>query len=86
MTETRWLNFAGFLNECAYGLEHHACPYVKFRQLDQYQKLEYLMQISEKEAVRMIDCCAKHKNQCKKPRQKLSLKPLEMELVAESII
>lgn len=86
MTEHKWLDFAGFLNECSYGLEHHACPYLKLRQLDQYQKLECLAKITEKEAVQMIDCCTNHRNNCKKPHQKLSLRSLEMELVAESII
>lgn len=86
MTETRWLDFAGFFNQCSYGLEHRACPFLKLRQLDQFQKLEYLMQINEKKAVRMIDCCTKYKNNCKKPQKKLSLKSLEVELIAESII
>ena len=86
MTEPKWLDFAGFLSECAYGLEHTACPYRKLRQLDQYQKLENLMQISEKEAAGMIDFCIKHKNNCKEPHQKLSLKSLDLELVSESII
>jgi hypothetical protein len=80
MTETKWLDFAGFLNKCTYGLEYQACPFQKIRQLDQYQKLEHLFRISEKEAFEMMDYCENHRKNCQKPNRELSLKLLELEL------
>ena len=81
MTETRWLDFAGFLNGCIFGLENNDCPFNKFHQLDQYQKLESLLNISERKATGMINCCEQHKENCKTPFQKHTLKSLELELI-----
>ncbi len=81
MTEHKWLNFAGFLNNCIYGLDNKNCPFVKYHKLDQFQKLEYLLNIHEKEADRMIECCKKHKNDCKKPEKKRSSKIISPELI-----
>jgi hypothetical protein len=72
MTEQNWLNFAGFLNNCNYGLDNKNCPFLKYQKLDQFQKLEYLLNIDEKEASKMIECCGKHRNDCKKPEKKRS--------------
>jgi len=81
MTEHNWLNFAGFLNSCIYGLDNTNCPFLKYQKLDQFQKLEYLLNIDEKEAGRMIECCRKHKNDCKRPEKKRSLKIISPELI-----
>ena len=80
MTENKWLNFAGFLNGCVYGLKNNACPFSKFHQLDQYQKLEYLLHISEKEATEMLHSCENHRENCQKSNRKMPLRSLELEL------
>jgi len=80
MTETKWLDFAGFLNGCKFGLENNACPYFKFHQFDQYQKLELLLYVSEKEAVEMMQCCNNQKQNCQKPKREISLRSLELEI------
>ena len=82
MTEQKWLNFAGFLNNCLYGLENKNCPFLKFHKFDQFQKHDYLLNISEKEAGKMIKCCEMHHENCTKPGLKLFLKSLELELVS----
>ncbi len=80
MTEYKWLDFSGFLNGCTFGLENTNCPFKKFHQFDQYQKLEYLLHISEKEAVEIMHCCEKYRKNCQKPDRELSLRSLELEL------
>jgi len=67
MTEHKWLKFAGFLNECIFGLNHEACPYKKYRSMDQYQRLEHLILISEKEAEAMMSVCQRHQQECTPP-------------------
>ena len=64
MTENKWLDFAGFLNGCMYKLEHYDCPYRKFVQMDQYQRLELLLTISDEEANSMMSNCIKHQTEC----------------------
>lgn len=81
MTENRWLHFAGFLNGCIFGLENTDCPFNMYHQLDQYQRLESLLDISERKATGMINCCEQHKVNCKTPFQKLTLNSLELELI-----
>ena len=81
MTEHKWLKLAGFLNTCSYGLENSNCPFLKLQQLDQYQRLEWLMNINENEAEKLIDCCMEHQKNCNKPAKQPVLKSLEMELV-----
>lgn len=81
MTENKWLNFAGFLNNCMFELENRNCPFLKYQQLDQYQRLEHLIDMGEKEASNMINCCKQNQESCTKPDQKLILKSLELELI-----
>jgi len=59
MTENKWLDFAGFLNGCMYKLEHDDFPYKNYRKMDQYQRLEFLLTISDKEADQIINSCSK---------------------------
>jgi hypothetical protein len=80
MTEHKWLDFSRFLNGCKFGLENNACPYLKFHQFDQYQKLELLLHVTEKEAVEIMHCCHNHRANCQKPKRELSLRSLELEL------
>ena len=81
MTEHKWLNFAGFLNNCIYGLDNKDCPFQKYQKLDQFQKLEYLLNISEKDAGIMIKCCKNYRNDCKKPEKKRSATIINPELI-----
>ena len=82
MTELKWLNFASFLNTCTYGLENPNCPFLQLQQLDQYQKLEWLMRIDEKEAITLIACCKKSRHCCTAPVMQPALKSLERQLVS----
>ncbi len=59
MTENKWLDFAGFLNGCRHKLEHDDCPYKKYAQMDQYQRLEIMLTISDEQADQMINSCSK---------------------------
>lgn len=64
MTEDKWLNFAGFLTTCMHDLEHPECPFNQYRCLDQYQRLEFLMKISESEATKMMTECLCNQSEC----------------------
>ena len=64
MTEQNWLNFAGFLNNCNHGLNNKNCPFLKYQKLDQYAKLEYLLNISETDAENKLDYYRNQKNHC----------------------
>lgn len=64
MTEDKWLNFAGFLTNCMHDMEHPDCPFKQYRLLDQYQRLEFLIKISESEANKMMDDCLCNQNEC----------------------
>jgi hypothetical protein len=82
MTEHKWLNFASFLSACSYGLENPNCPFLKIQQLDQYQRLEWLVNIDENEAEKLFRCCKEQRNYCSKPVRHQALKSLELELVS----
>ena len=64
MTEFKWLNFAGFLNECTYGLDHENCPYKKYRGMDQYQRLEQLIKFDAEDAEQMMRSCNQVRSDC----------------------
>ena len=64
MTEHKWLKLAGFLSSCTYGLQHADCPFKKFRDLDQYQRLELLIKMQDAEAEALINGCNKQKISC----------------------
>ena len=64
MTEHKWLKFAGFLNGCTYGYNHEHCPYKKLRSLHQYQRLEHILQIDDREAKKMMKTCTSHQVEC----------------------
>lgn len=64
MTEYKWLKFAGFLNECTYGLNHENCPFKKFRGLDKYQRIEHLVKVKETEAENMMNICTRNQVEC----------------------
>jgi len=81
MTEHKWLNFASFLNACAYDLENPNCPFLRLQQLDQYQRLEWLMSIDVSEAEQLIDSCKEHRKCCTAPSNQPALKSLDLELV-----
>lgn len=65
MTEDKWLKFAGFLNSCIYKLNHEDCPFMKFRNMDQYQRLEMMLTIAEHEAEEMMSKCVLKHEECK---------------------
>ena len=81
MTEHKWLDFACFLNACSYGLENSDCPFLQLQQLDQYQKLEFLLNVTESKAEKLMNCCKKYRNSCEMPAQRLALRSLEVELL-----
>lgn len=58
MTEHKWLNFAGHLNQCMCNQHHKDCPFKKYQILDQYERLEFLMTVDEHMAEKMMmKCC-----------------------------
>lgn len=65
MTEHKWLKFAGLLNECIYSKDHQNCPYSKYRKLDQYQRIEALLNINDTQAAKMMKTCSKQQTVCK---------------------
>ena len=64
MTEQKWLNFAGFLNNCIHELDHAECPFKCYREMDQYQRLEFLLSIREDKANQILSCCQNQRNHC----------------------
>ena len=64
MTETKWLNFAGFLNNCIHELDHPECPFKRYRDMDQYQHLEFLLSIHEDKANKIMSCCQNQRTDC----------------------
>lgn len=65
MTNHDWINFAGFLNGCIHQLEHEHCPFKKYMQMDQHQRLEFLLAVSDLKANAMIKSCLIHQEVCK---------------------
>ena len=81
MIEHKWLNFAGFLNNCIYGLDNKNCPFLKYQKLDQFEKLEYLLNISETDAENKLDYCRNQKNHCQIKEKKRPSKIISPELI-----
>ena len=81
MTEQNWLNFAGFLSNCNHGLNNKNCPFLKYQKLDQFEKLEYLLNISEIDAENKLDYCRNQKNHCKIQEKKRPSKIINPELI-----
>ena len=65
MTNHKWIDFAGFLNGCIHQLEHERCPFKMYSQMDQYQRLEFLLTVSDKQADMMMRSCLKYHIECK---------------------
>jgi hypothetical protein len=81
MTEHKWLGLAGLLNTCSYGLINPNCPFLELQQLDQYQRLEWLINIDEREAEKLLDCCKEHRKFCVASAKQPTLKSLELQLI-----
>ena len=64
MTEYKWQNFAGYLNSCIHELHHPDCPFKQPRTMDQYEKLEYMKTVKEKEANKMMKSCLRMQSEC----------------------
>ena len=65
MTNHKWIDFAGFMNGCIHQLDHPHCPFKKYAQMDHYQRLEFLLTVSDNQANTMMKSCLKHHNECK---------------------
>jgi hypothetical protein len=64
MTEDKWFNFAGYLNNCIHELDHPHCPFKHYRQMDQYQHLEFMLSVGESTAINIMNCCQQQRGQC----------------------
>lgn len=64
MTKYKWIDFAGFLSECTHNMEHPECPFKQYQSMDQYQRLEFQMSISEVEANKMMSNCLCYQSEC----------------------
>ena len=65
MTNNKWLSFAGLLNGCIYQLDHPDCPFKECMEMDQYQRLKFLLTISDSEADKMMKSCLMYHKNCK---------------------
>jgi hypothetical protein len=64
MSTNAWLQFAGLLNDCIYQLEHENCPFNKYRKMDHYQRMDFLLSISDKQATAMMNSCLRKQGEC----------------------
>jgi len=67
MTEAKWLNFAGYLNNCIRELDHPECPFKHYRNMDQYQRLEILLSMHEEKANQIMNYCQNKRTGCVRP-------------------
>jgi len=65
MTDNKWYQFSGFMQECIYQLDHPECPYQKFRNKDQYERLEQLINICDQQAESIMNKCRAFQCECK---------------------
>jgi hypothetical protein len=65
MTDNKWYQFSGFMQECIYQLDHPECPFHKFRYKDQYERLEQLISISDRQAETIVNKCRTFQCECK---------------------
>jgi len=85
MTEQKWYGFSGLMNECIFHLDNHECPYHKYRDLDQYERLEQLMNISDRQAENIFNKCREFRIECK-PEQIHSPKLKQVNLIEELLL
>jgi len=53
-SETDWMRFAGLMQQCTSNCIKKSCPFSKFKNLDNTQKLFQLSTINESEAYKML--------------------------------
>ena len=64
MSKHNWLKFAGLLNDCIYQLDHKNCPFNRYRSMDQYQRMDFLLSISDGHANKLMNHCLHQQEEC----------------------